>query len=407
MTQEHQNLHEAGASPKDLDDAQKALAEVQALLRKQQVVESMVHNQQNNLNPDRQSLVEELVHRQHLSELAQKVDQLHPADMAYVLESLPLDERLVVWDMVRSDRDGDILLEVSDSVRETLIRSMDSEELFAATESLDADEIAELAPDLPQDVVDKLASSLPQQEREQLRTAMSYPEDSVGAHMDFDIISIRDDVTLEVVLRYLRQFEELPEQTDQIFVIDRSETFQGSLPLDRLLINEPEALVSEVMSRDVLKLEALDDMYEAAQAFERYDLVSAPVLDHSGKLIGRITVDEALDVIREETESEIFSTAGLREEEDLFASVWESAKNRWLWLALNLCTAFFASRVIGTFEGTIAKVVALATLMPIVAGIAGNSGNQTMTLMIRSLALGQVTSSNLRLLLKKNSRLPE
>lgn len=403
MAEEHIDFteEEPVSSPKDLDDAQRALAEVQALLRKQQVVQAVVHNQQTNINPERQQLVEGLVHRQHLNELGQKLEQLHPADVAYVLESLPLDERLVVWDLIHSERDGEILLEVSDSVRETLIRSMDSAELFAATESLDADEIAELAPDLPRDVIEKLASSLSLEEREQLRAAMSYPEESVGAHMDFDMVTIRDDVTLEVVLRYLRRFEEMPEQTDQVFVVDRLDHFKGSLPLDRLLVNEPETLVSEVMNREVLMLDALDDMYEAAQAFERYDLVSAPVLDPSGKLIGRITVDEVLDVIREETESEILSSAGLREEEDLFASVWESAKNRWLWLALNLCTAFFASRVIGTFEGTISKVVALAALMPIVAGIAGNSGNQTMTLMIRSIALGQVNSSNLGLLLKK------
>uniref|UniRef100_UPI003513BBD0 magnesium transporter MgtE N-terminal domain-containing protein n=1 Tax=Limnobacter sp. TaxID=2003368 RepID=UPI003513BBD0 len=218
--------------PRDLDDAHKALAEVQALLRKQRVIESVVHNQQSHVNPERQSLVEELVHRQHLTELANKLYQLHPADVAYVLESLPLEERLVVWGLVRSERDGEILLELSDAVRETLIKSMDSEELFAATESLDADEIAELAPDLPRDVVEKLASSLSLEEREQLRAAMSYPEDSVGALMDFDMVTIRDDVTLEVVLRYLRRFDELPDQTDQVFVVDRVDHFKGSLPLD-------------------------------------------------------------------------------------------------------------------------------------------------------------------------------
>lgn len=403
MAEDNTNLMEQDAvsAPKDLDDAHRALVEVQGLLRKQRVIESVVHNQQSPVNPERQSLVEGLVHRQHLTELSAKLDQLHPADVAYVLESLPLDERMAVWDLVRSDRDGEILLELSDSVRETLIRSMDSEELFAATESLDADEIAELAPDLPREVVEKLASSLSLEEREQLRAAMSYPEESVGGRMDFEMVTIRDDVTLEVVLRYLRRFDELPDQTDQVFVVDRLDHFQGSLPLDRLLVNEPETLVSEVMNREVLMLSPLDDAYEAAQAFERYDLVSAPVIDPSGKLIGRLTVNEVVDVIREESESDLLSTAGLREEEDLFASVWESAKNRWLWLGVNLCTAFFASRVIGTFEGTISKVVALATLMPIVAGIAGNSGNQTMTLMIRSLALGQVNGANFRLLVRK------
>lgn len=321
---------DAVSAPKDLDDAHRALVEVQGLLRKQRVIESVVHNQLSPVNPERQSLVEGLVHRQHLTELSAKLDQLHPADVAYVLESLPLDERMAVWDLVRSDRDGEILLELSDSVRETLIRSMDSEELFAATESLDADEIAELAPDLPREVVEKLASSLSLEEREQLRAAMSYPEESVGGRMDFEMVTIRDDVTLEVVLRYLRRFDELPDQTDQVFVVDRLDHFQGSLPLDRLLVNEPETLVSEVMNREVLMLSPLDDAYEAAQAFERYDLVSAPVIDPSGKLIGRLTVNEVVDVIREESESDLLSTAGLREEEDLFASVWESAKNRWL-----------------------------------------------------------------------------
>ncbi len=385
--------------PHDLDDAQRALAEVQALLRKQKVIESVVHNQQTTVNPERQSLVEELVHRQHLTELGNKLYLLHPADVAYVLESLPQEERMLVWGLVRSDRDGDILLELSDAVRESLIKSMDSEELFAATESLDADEIAELAPDLPRDVVEKLASSLSLEEREQLRAAMSYPEDTVGARMDFDMVTIRDDVTLEVVLRYLRRFDELPDQTDQVFVVDRVDHFKGSLPLDRLLVNEPETLVSEVMSREVLMLSALDDAYEAAQAFERYDLVSAPVLDPSGKLIGRLTVNEVVDVIREESEADLLSSAGLREEEDLFASVWESAKNRWLWLGLNLYR--FCKPCHRHFRGHNCQSGRLATLMPIVAGIAGNSGNQTMTLMIRSLALGQVTAANFKLLLKK------
>lgn len=388
-------------TPRDLDDAQKALSDVQDLLRKQRVIESVVHNQQVNVNPERHKLVQDLVHRQHENELRHVLFNLHPADVAYVLEALPLEERLVVWGLVSSERDGEILLELSDGVRETLIRTMDSEELYAATESLDADEIADLAPDLPRDVVEKLASSLSLEEREQLRAAMSYPESCVGARMDFDMVTIRDDVSLEVVLRYLRRFDELPEQTDQVFVVDRLDHFKGSLPLDRLLVNEPETLVSEVMSREVLMLSALDDVSEAAQAFERYDLVSAPVLDPAGKLIGRLTVNEVVDVIREESESEILSSAGLREEENLFSSVWESAKNRWVWLGVNLCTAFFASRVIDAFEGTIAKVVALATLMPIVAGIAGNSGNQTMTVMIRSLALGHLSSGNLRVLLKK------
>jgi magnesium transporter len=219
--------------------------------------------------------------------------------------------------------------------------------------------------------------------------------------MDFELVTVREDVSLEVVLRYLRRFDALPKHTDQVYVVDRRDILQGALALERLVVHEPEASVAEVMSRDVLSLRADDEAGEAAQAFERYDLLSAPVVDARGRLIGRLTVAEVVDIIREKSESDALSAAGLREEEDLFASIWNSARNRWLWLAVNLCTAFFAARVIGAFEGTIEKVVALAALMPIVAGIAGNSGNQTMTLFIRSLALGQVTPANALRLVRK------
>jgi magnesium transporter len=308
---------------------------------------------------------------------------------------------MVVWDLVKAERDGEILVEVSDSVRETLIASMDRDELVAAAGTLDTDDLAEIADDLPEDVVEQVRRQLTPEEREQLRAALSYPEETVGARMDFELVTVREDVTLEVVLRYLRRFERLPDHTDQVFVVDRHDLLKGSLPLDRLLVSEPDSTVEDVMKRDLLSLQALDNVGEAAQAFERYDLISAPVVDARGRLIGRLTVAEVVDVIREENDTEVLSAAGLRDEEDLFASIITSARNRWLWLGVNLCTAFFASRVIGAFEGTIEKVVALAALMPIVAGIAGNSGNQTMTLFIRSLALGQVTSSNTRQLVRK------
>jgi magnesium transporter len=387
--------------PRDPEAASRALGEVQELLRRHHLVLDVAHRQRYGEGDDRHELVENLVHRQALSDLRNHLDPMHPADIAYILEALPLDERRIVWDLVKAERDGDILLEVSDSVRETLIESMDRDELVDAVESMDADEIADLAPDLPTDVVEAVRRQLSPEERDQLRAAMSYPENSVGARMDFDAVSVREDVTLETVLRYSRRFENLPDHTDQVFVVDRNEVLRGALPLDRLLINEPEVLVMDVMQTDVLTLQVLDSQSEAAQAFERYDLVSAPVLDPRGRLLGRLTVAEVVDVIREEGESDLLSQAGLRDEEDLFSSVWNSAKNRWLWLAVNLCTAFFASRVIGSFEGTIEKVVALAALMPIVAGIAGNSGNQTMTLIIRSLALGQVNASNARRLVAK------
>ena len=396
---------QADVPARDPEQAQRALARVQALLEKQRRVASLVQREQvhgeQGAAEQKKALVEHLVHKQHLSELNTILDPLHSADIAYILEALPREDRLAVWDSVKAARDGDILLEVSDAVRETLIASMDRAELVDAVEQLEADEIADLAEDLPADVVEEVRQGLSVEERAQLRAAMSYPEGSVGARMDFEMVTIRDDVTLEVVLRYLRRFDALPDHTDQVFVVDREEILRGALPLDQLLINEPETSVADVMKRDLMTLAPIDDVGEAAQAFERYDLVSAPVVDAGGHLVGRLTVDEVVDVIREEGEQEALAAAGLREEEDLFASVWNAARNRWLWLAVNLGTAFFASRVIGAFEGTIQHVVALATLMTIVMGIAGNSGNQTMTLMIRSLALGQVTGSNTRRLVFK------
>ena len=294
-----------------------------------------------------------------------------------------------------------MLLEVSDAVRETLIESMGQRELLAAIEDLDADELAELAPDLPKEVVHEALESLDAEERAQVVSALSYEENEVGALMDFEMVSIRADVSCEVVLRYLRRFESLPDHTDKIFVVDDNDVLQGVLPIRSLLVSDPEELVENVMSTDVVRFRPDDDVEEAAAAFERYDLVTAPVVDNNKKLIGRITVDEMLDVIREESEADMLNMAGLKEEEDLFAPIIDSFKNRWMWLVINLCTAFVASRVIGMFEGSIEKIVALAALMPIVAGIGGNSGNQTITMIVRSLAMGQLNLSQSGRLLRK------
>ncbi|MEN9762635.1 MAG: magnesium transporter [Pseudomonadota bacterium] len=396
-----EGIEREAQQPRDPEEASRALADVQELLRRHALVLDIAQRQVHGEDEERQRLVENLVERQHLNELRERLERIHPADVAYILEALPLEERSTVWGLVGADRDGEVLLELSESVRESLIRTMDASELVEAVETLDADEIAELAPDLPSEVVETVRRGLSQEERDQLRASLSYPEGSVGALMDFDTIKVRADFSLDAVLRYLRTLDGLPDHTDQIFVVDEQDQFLGSLPLDQLVINQPEVLVVDVMRRDVLALAPYEPASEAAQAFERYDLVSAPVVDPHKHLIGRVTVAEAVDVIREQGESEALAMAGLREEEDLFSSVWQSARNRWPWLAVNLCTAFFASRVIDAFDGTIAKVVALAALMPIVAGIAGNSGNQTMTLIIRSLALGQVNMANARRLLLK------
>jgi magnesium transporter len=329
------------------------------------------------------------------------LDALHPADIAYLLEALPPEERLAVWDLVKADRDGEILLEVSEAVRESLIATMDSRELVAAAETLEADELADIAGDLPPAVIEEVVRSLSAEEREQLRAALSYPEGTVGALMDFEHVTVRDDVTLEAVTRYLRRLDELPGHTDQLFVVDRYQVLKGTLPLARLIVSDLELDVARVMVADALRLNAEDAASEAASTFERYDLVSAPVVDGEGRLIGRLTVNAVVDHIREKSAASQLAEAGLSQEEDVFAPVLDSFKNRWAWLAINLVTAFIASRVIGVFENSIVHLVALAALMPIVAGIGGNSGNQTITMIVRALALGQIQPAYWRKLLGK------
>jgi len=380
------------------DDIQKLLRKIQELLARHRLVENLVHRQ----HMPRQELVDHLVHKQNLSELQQLLDRLHAADIAFILEGLPIEDRLLVWEMVQSRHDGEILLEVSDAVRESLIEVMESSEIKAAAETLDADELADLAPDLPPEVMQDVFSSLEPEERAQVHAAMSYAEDTVGALMDFDMVTVREDVTIKVVLRYLRRFDALPEHTDKIFVVDRDQHLQGILTLETLLTSQPKTPVSEVMkSKNIISFEPNDDAGDAAQAFERYDLISAPVVDSDRRVIGRLTVVDIVDYVREESDYEILSNAGLREGEDIFASVWDSVKNRWGWLAINMGTAIFASRVIGAFEDSIAQLVALAALMPIVAGMGGNSGNQTITMIVRAIAMGQIAPSALTRLLRK------
>lgn len=389
------------SAPRSPDSGLHALDEVSDLLRRFRLEDGLVHREQLPVAEDRRGLVETLVHRQHQATLANRIALMHAADVAYVLEALPPEERAMVWSLVAEPQQGDVLVELAESVRPSIIELCSREALIRVALLLEPDELAAIADDFPVGVLERVQQGLSTEEREQLRAAMSYPEDSVGAWMDFEMITIRDDVTLEVVLRYLRRFEALPDHTDQIFVVDRTERLRGVLPLDQLLIHEPERRVSDVMRSDAISLRAREPVEDAAQAFERYDLVSAPVLDEMGRLVGRLVVSEVVDVIRDQSDAKALSQAGLQDDEDLFASVWASARNRWLWLGVNLFTAFVASRVIGAFEGTIERVVALAALMPVVAGIAGNSGNQTMTIITRSLALNQVNRNTLGRLFAK------
>tara|TARA_B110000003_G_scaffold92836_1_gene94980 strand:+ start:4935 stop:6368 length:1434 start_codon:yes stop_codon:yes gene_type:complete len=372
------------------------LDQIDSLIGKQNTTESIIDVE----DLVKHKLINNLANKENLKSLQNLLNNLHPSDIADILEALPLDRRLTIWELVKSENDGDILVEVSDAVRQTLIADMDKTELLAAAEQLDTDEIADIASDLPNDVLNDLLESLNVQNRERLESALSYPDESVGALMDFDIATIRDDITLEVVLNYLRKIKKLPDHTDKLFVVDRYGSIVGVLPLERIVVNDSQVKVKDVMANDTVVFKPEDTAHEASNAFERYDLVTAPVVDDSRKLLGRLTVDVVMDYIREETETEKLSLVGLREE-DMFSTIWKSVQNRWAWLAINLVTALIASRVIGIFEGSIEKVVALAALMPIVAGIGGNSGNQTTTMIVRALALSQVTFSNLRLLMFK------
>lgn len=373
------------------------IEQINNLLEKHKIVETLVEKQ----DAPKQKIIKNLVNKQNINKLERLLANLHPADIADILESLPIEGRLIVWDLVKVESDGDILVEVSDAVRQTLIEDMDSSELLAAAEYLDTDEIADIAQDLPEDVLQDLLESLDVQNRERLESALSYPENTVGALMDYDVVTIRDNVNLEVVLNYLRKLRKLPSNTDKLFVVNSNGIILGILSLKTIVVSDQMAKVKDVMSSDPVLFGPDDLAEEASDAFERYDLITAPVVDKKNKLIGRLSVDAVVDFIKEDAENEKLSMAGLREEEDLFSSIWKSVKNRWAWLAINLVTAIVASRVIGVFEGSIEKVVALAALMPIVAGIGGNSGNQTTTMIVRGLALGQVNLTNIQRLIYK------
>jgi magnesium transporter len=334
-------------------------------------------------------------------QVRQLLASLHPAEIGDLLESLPHGPREILWELVDAEDKGEALVEVNDEVRAGLIEEMETEQLVAITEGLDTDDLADLLHDLPGAVIHELLYSMDQQNRHRLEAVLSYPEDTAGGLMDMDVVTVRGNVSLDVVLRYLRLRGEIPDLTDSLIVVDRFDHYQGLLPLATLLTRDPDASVAEVMDTDVDGIPATMEDDAVARLFEDRDLVSAPVVDHEGKLLGRITIDDVVDVIRDEADHSLMSMAGLDEESDIFAPAILSARRRSVWLGINLATAFLASWVIGLYEGTLEKVVALAVLMPIVASMGGIAGSQTLTIMIRGLALGQVGPSNSRLLMYK------
>jgi magnesium transporter len=329
------------------------------------------------------------------------VATMHPAEIAQLLESLPPRRREFLWELTEPEIDGDVLVELSDDVRDELISDMDPEELAAAAESMEVEDLADLIDSLPETVTQQLLRNMDQLDRERLNRMLSWADDTAGSLMSTDTVSVRADVSIEVVLRYLRMRGELPERTDRLFVVDRGDRFLGTVTLSRLLTEDPERLVGESLDSEAVRLAPGTPASEVAQLFQARDLVSTAVVDDDGLLLGRITVDDVVDVISEEAAHEVMAGAGLRDEEDVFAAVMPSTRRRVIWLAINLATAFLASFVVAAFEGTIEKVAALAVLMPIVASMGGIAGTQTVTLIIRGIALGQVQWSDARWLLMR------
>ena len=332
------------------------------------------------------------------------VNTLSPAEIGNLLESLPPAKRTIVWGLVDAEDDGEVLVHVGDEVRESLLAEMDPDEIVAAVEDLDIDDLADLVEDLPDTVIEQVLHSMDRENRERLEQALSYPEDTAGRLMNPDVVTVRADTTLEVVLRYLRLRGELPDHTDRLYVVSRRHQYLGRISISDLLTQDPSTPINRLVDDEQAAIYVGETASEVARKFSDYDWISAPVVDENNILLGRITIDDVVDIIRDQAEHQALSAAGLDEDEDLFSPVPRAMRRRLIWLSINLATAFLAASVVGQFEGTISQLVALAALMPIVAGMGGNAGTQVLALMVRGLALGQVSASNLRVLLWKEIR---
>ncbi len=332
------------------------------------------------------------------------VNTLNPAEIGNLLESLPPGKREVVWGLVDPEDDGEVLVHVGDEVRESLLADMDPDEIIAAVEDLDIDDLADLVEDLPDTVIDEVLKSMDRENRERLEQVLSYPEDTAGRLMNPDVVTVRADVNVDVVMRFLRLRGELPEHTDHLYVVSRRHQLIGWIALQDLVTSEPGKPINRLIDDELTAIHVSESAEGVARQFSNHDWVSAPVVDENNILLGRITIDDVVDIIRDQAEHQALGAAGLDEEEDLFSPIRRAVRGRVVWLGINLLTAFLAAFVIGRFEATIDQIVALAVLMPIVAGIGGNAGVQVLTLMVRGLALGQVGSSNAGILLWKEVR---
>ena len=334
-------------------------------------------------------------------EISELVKNIHPADIANLLEGLPPEDRTPIISHIDLNRMGEVLVEVSDGVGRDLIQEMDHDQLSKAVQTLDMDDIADLFPLLPDNVIADILYTVDKESRQDLNSLIAYPEDTAGGLMNVDTVHARPDISLEVVQRYLRLKSTLPEYTDKLFVIDRQSHLKGVLFLSSILTIDGDTMVAEIFDKEPITFRPLTPETDVADAFQRYNLISAPVVSDDGILLGRITIDDVVDVIQEHADRNVMVRAGLDEEDDIFQPVAQSTRKRALWLGVNLITAFMASFVIGLFEATIEKMVALAVLMPIIANMGGNSGTQTLTIVIRGLGTGTISAANASHVLRK------
>ncbi|MGC6481575.1 MAG: magnesium transporter [Porticoccaceae bacterium] len=336
-----------------------------------------------------------------LNQVRHTLNNLSPPDVAHQLETAPPKFRRILWELVDPEISGEVIHELSDEIKVEFLEEMDSVEVASLTEGLDVDDIVDILQQLPDRVIPEVLQAMSAQDRQRVESVLTYDEDTAGGLMDTEVITVRPDITVDVVLRYLRRFEEIPEITDNLFVVNRDDTFAGNLPLSMLLTSSPTTTVREVMNTGVqgIPVELTDS--EVAQLFQRHDLVSAPVVDDENHLLGRITIDDVVDVIVEDADHSLLAMAGLSDTEDTFSSIGKTAPRRAVWLGVNLLTAILASTAISLFEDALDKVVALAILMPIVASMGGVAGSQTLTVVIRGMALGQIERGNLSWLLSK------
>jgi len=329
------------------------------------------------------------------------LNELPPADVAHFLEATPPKERRILWRLINTEREGQVLQFLDDEIRNEFASEMDPAALAAATKDLDIDDQADILGDLPDRIVKEVLASMRVQDRQRIEHALSYPEDTAGGLMNTDVVTVRPQVTIEVVLRYLRMKGELPANTDSIYVVDAEDKYLGAIKLSTLITSQPEQTVDEVLESEVTPVPVDMPDAEVARLFERRDLLSAPVVDADGKLLGRITIDDVVDVIMEDADHSLMSMAGLDENDDTFAPVLTSAKRRAIWLGINLITVMVAASVIGIFEDTIKIVTALAILQPIVPSMGGVAGTQTLTLVIRGISVGHISDNNFKWLMMK------